>query len=440
MANITRRNVINAGMTLATAGALTGPGLLEWAKVWAQTAPWKPERNARLAMLRWKYFVETEGKAFTDMLDAFTKATGVSVTVTQEPAEEIQPKAAVAANTGAGPDLIWTLNVTPHLFPQKCLDVTDVAEYLGKKYGGWLPSAVAYAKGNGNKWIDIPVCFTGNAVNYRISSLKQAGFSSFPTTTDGFLEYARATRRNNMPGGQALGHAAGDATSWVHWCLWAHGGNAVDKNDRIVLNSPETVKALEYAKQLYDTMIPGVLSWTDVSNNKAFLAGQIYWTINAVSIYVAASSNPTLKAIAEDMDLAPWPIGPIGKPTEFGLPYPLLAMNYTKHPQACKALMAFMMEADQFNKWLEAAQGYASHSLNFYENNRVWTEEPKRAAFRDIAKGTLTIAGLGSVGEKAASAIADYILVDMFANYCSGREDAAGAIMLAERQYRRIYR
>jgi multiple sugar transport system substrate-binding protein len=28
-------------------------------------------------------------------------------------------------------------------------------------------------------------------------------------------------------------------------------------------------------------------------------------------------------------------------------------MAYTKYPQACKALMAFMMEADQFNKWLE---------------------------------------------------------------------------------------
>jgi multiple sugar transport system substrate-binding protein len=120
--------------------------------------------------------------------------------------------------------------------------------------------------------------------------------------------------------------------------------------------------------------------------------------------------------------------------------YPLLAMNYTKYPQACKALMAFMMEASQFNKWLEAGQGYASHCLNFYDSNRVWIEDPKRAAFRDAAKRTLTIAGLGTVGEKAAGAIADYILVDMFANYCTGREDAAGAIKTAERQYQRIYR
>jgi multiple sugar transport system substrate-binding protein len=130
------------------------------------------------------------------MLDAFTKATGVGVTVTQEQGEEIQPKASVAADTGAGPDLIWSVAATPHLFPQKCLDVTDVAEYLGKKYGGWIPSAVAYGKGNGSKWIDIPVCYSAYAVNYRISSLKQAGFSSFPTTTDGFLEYASVARQS----------------------------------------------------------------------------------------------------------------------------------------------------------------------------------------------------------------------------------------------------
>ena len=48
--------------------------------------------------------------------------------------------------------------------------------------------------------------------------------------------------------------------------------------------------------------------------------------------------------------------------------------------------------------------------------------------------------GLGSVGEKAASAIADFVLVDMFASYCTGREDAKGAMRTAERQLRRIYR
>ena len=48
--------------------------------------------------------------------------------------------------------------------------------------------------------------------------------------------------------------------------------------------------------------------------------------------------------------------------------------------------------------------------------------------------------GLGSVGEKAATAISDFVVVDMFANYCTGREDVKGSIAIAERQLKRIYR
>jgi ABC-type glycerol-3-phosphate transport system substrate-binding protein len=140
--------------------------------------------GAQLSMLRWKYFVQSEDDALVALMDAFTKATGVKVTISRESVDDIQPKASVAANTGTGPDLIWGLFSLPHLFPQKCVDVTDVADYLGKKYGGWVPSAESYGKGTGTKWIDVPVCYNGVVMNYRISSLKQAGFSKFPATTD----------------------------------------------------------------------------------------------------------------------------------------------------------------------------------------------------------------------------------------------------------------
>jgi multiple sugar transport system substrate-binding protein len=439
MTMFTRRTLVKGGTALAAAGALAGPALLDWAKAWAQAAPWKPEKDAKLSMLRWKYFVQSEDDAFVKLIDAFTQATGVKVDIARESYEDVQPKASVAANTGAGPDLFWGLYSLPHLFPQKCLDVTDVADYLGKKYGGWVPSAVSYGRSS-NKWIAIPICFNGNMINYRIQAMQKAGFSKFPATTAEFLEYAKATKKNNTPGGFALGHASGDGNAWVHWCLWAHGGNVVDKDDKVILNSPETAKALEYAKQLYDNMIPGTASWNDASNNKAFLGGEINWTDNGISIYVAAQKDPKLKPIADDMDHAGWPVGPIGKPTEFHLMYPLLAMTYTKSPQACKALMAFMLEANNFNPWLEAAQGYLTHCLNAYDANPVWTSDPKRTIFRDAGKRTLTAGGLGSVGEKAATAIADFLVLDMFANYCTGREDVKGAIAVAERQAKRIYR
>ena len=44
--------------------------------------------------------------------------------------------------------------------------------------------------------------------------------------------------KNGTPGGMALGHASGDANGWLHWALWAHGGNLIDKDNKVVINSP----------------------------------------------------------------------------------------------------------------------------------------------------------------------------------------------------------
>jgi multiple sugar transport system substrate-binding protein len=418
-------------------GLLAGSSLPEWAKAWAQNAPWKPEKGAQLTLLRWKRFIQAEEDAFMAIVAAFTKATGVKVTIVNESLDDVQPKASVAANTGSGPDMFWGLYSLPHLFPNKCADVTDVADYLSKKYGGWVPSAVAYGK-SGGKWIDIPVAYNGNVLNYRKSSMEKAGFKEFPKTTDEFLAFAKAMKGQNTPGGLALGHASGDGNAWVHWCLWAHGGNLVDAKDKVVLNSPETVKALEYAKGLYENFIPGTASWNDSSNNKAFLAGEIHWTANGVSIYAAAKTQKL--EMEKDIEHALWPIGPAGKPTEFHIAYPLLIMRYTKFPQASKAFIAFLMEADQLNAWVEKSVGYLTPGLRAYEKNPIWTADPKLTVCRDIAMRTLTAGGLGSVGEKAAAALADFIVLDMFANFCTGREDAKGSIAIAERQAKRLYR
>jgi multiple sugar transport system substrate-binding protein len=142
----TRRDALKAGAALAGAGALEAANLAAFAAAWAQNAQWKAEKGAKLQLLRWKRFVQAEEDGFMALVAAFTKATGVPVTVLNESLDDVQPKASVAANTGQGPDIFWGLYSLPHLFPAKCMDVTDVAEYLGKKYGGWVPSAVTYGK------------------------------------------------------------------------------------------------------------------------------------------------------------------------------------------------------------------------------------------------------------------------------------------------------
>jgi multiple sugar transport system substrate-binding protein len=437
MTNLTRRSLFRGAAGLGGAAMLTTSGLTEWARAWAQESPFKPEKDAKLNLLRWKRFVEAEDAQFLKLVAAFEQATGSKITITNESYDDIQPKASVVANTGQGLDMVWGLYSLPHLFPQKCLDVTDLADYLGKAHGGWFPSARKYGM-SGDKWIAIPIAVNGVQMNYRISSMEKAGFKEFPKDTAGFLELCKGMKKNNTPAGMAFGHASGDANTWLYWLLWTFGGNVVDANNKVIINSPETAKALEYGKQLYETFIPGTASWNDSSNNKAFLAGDLHCTNNGISIYVTAKKeNPDL---AKDTNHAAFPIGPIGKPTELHLAFPILTFNFTKYPNACKAFIAFMLEAKNFNPWIEAAQGYLSHFLGEYDANPVWTADPKTTPFRDVGKRTLTPGGLGTLGEQAASAIADFIVVDMFANHATGRLNVKDAMAGAERQAKRIYR
>ena len=100
-----------------------------------------------------------------------------------------------------------------------------------------------------------------------------------------------------------------------------------------------------------------------------------------------------------------------------------------------------MLEKENYDKWLTGARGYLTHTLNAYDNSPVWTADPKNQVFSQASKRALPASGIGTPGEKAATAIADFIVVDMFANYCTGREGLpSGAIAIAERQLKRIYR
>lgn len=437
----TRRRILQGSAIAVASPALN---MLAFAKAWAQDNPFKPEEGASLQLTRWKRFVQSEDDAFREIVKSFTAATGCEVSVIEEGLDDIQPKAAVAANTGQGSDLFWGIYSFPHLFPTKALDLTDAADYLDKKYGGWVDTARAYGMA-GDQWICMPVGIVANYINFRRSSIEKAGFKEVPQDLPGFLELMKALKSQDTPGGFAMGHASGDGNAWTHWLLWAHGGKLVDENDQVALDSPETRAALEYCKALYETFAPGTISWNDSFNNKAFLSGQIHLTNNGISIYAAAQRNAAegdAKAgeVAEDMDHAHYPVGPVGTPTEFQAVFPIMGMNYTKYPNAVKAFLTYWMEADQYNHWVREAKGYITHTLKAFDDNPVWEEDPKRSVFRDAGNRTLPFGYPGSIGEKAAAAVADFIVVDMFANYVSGRVEIDDAIKQASRQAARIYR
>ena len=438
MSDLNRRKFLenSAGVAaVATAGSMLS------LPSYSQTLSFKPEKDAKLRVLRWSRFVQGDIDAYMVNVKKFTEKTGIQVRIDNEGWEDVRPKAAVAANTGAGPDIILSTNDDANLYPDKLLDVSDLAEYLGKKYGGWYQACEAYLRPDGKKWIGIALGAAGSYMVYRTSYLKAAGFDSFPKDTAGFLAMCKALHAKGTPPGMALGNATGDGL-WANWLIWSHGGQLVDKNNKVIIDSPETVKALDYAKELYQTFIPGTLSWLDPNNNKAFLDSQISVTNNGISIYYAAknATDPKVKELAADINHASFPIGPVGVATESHLFFNQMIMKYTKYPNAAKEFLRFMMEKEQFDPWLTGAGGYIAQPLRAYESTAIWTSDPKNTPYRDGVKNMRPAGYAGKLGYASAGASADFIVCNMVAEAASGSKTPKEAAERAQKRAERYYK
>jgi len=440
MSNFSRRDFLKTSAGAAAAGTLGLGGATIATGAYAE-GKWVPEKGAKLRVLRWKRFVQGDEDVWAANTKKFTEKTGVEVRVDAEGWEDVRPKAAVAANVGNGPDIIISTNEDAHLYPEKLVDVSDVCNYLGGKYGGWYPVGKEYCTDKG-KWVAVPMGVAGACLVHRVSQMKAAGFDTFPKDNAGFLKMCQALKAKGTPVGFALGNATGDANTWCHWLVWSHGGKMVDKQGNVVINSPETIAALEYGKQLYETFVPGTLSWLDPNNNKAFLDGQISVTNNGISIYYAAknSADPKIKEMADDIAHANFPIGPVGRPTELHLFFPQMIFKYSKFPNAAKAYLAFMMEKEQYEPWQSASIGYVTQPLIGYEQNAVWKSDPKGVPYKDLMKNMLPGGYDGPMGYASAATLADFILVNMVAEAASGsktpKEAAERAAQRAQRYYK----
>ncbi|MFC7690860.1 extracellular solute-binding protein [Paeniroseomonas aquatica] len=367
------------------------------------------ERGARLRVLRPAKYIDPDEAIFNANTRRFTEATGIEVRVDYVNWPDMPVQVAVAANTGQGPDVIIGFGADAHIYADKLLELTDLADYLGAKYGGWYDLAKVYGrKWQGTAWMGLPMGGTTGPVVYRASWVKEAGFDRIPNDLNEFLRLCQGLKRIGHPCGFALSHAPGDAPGYANWLLWSHGGSLVDEEGKIALDQPSTLRALEYSRAMQETMIAGTMGWSGVSNNRAFIGGEVGLTQNGVSVYYAlkTAQDAAQNAIAADTDHAEMPYGLATKAPETALTLTGMVPRYTRAPNAAKEYLRFMMEADQYDPWLTGCLGYWSQPLKAYGESAVWSSDPKLAVYRS-AMDTPFYEGYRGPITPAAGAVAE---------------------------------
>ena len=391
---------------------------------------------AKVNVLTWSNTLRAMDDVLREQAKEYTKEKGVEVSFEFINQTDLPAKTAAAVESGAGPDIITLWSDGPHLHAKALVDVDDVTASLGKELKGWtnIGKDIAIV---GKNWKAVPWGIIPIALTYREDWLKEVGYSTFPDTWDELLAASKKLKDKGHPVGFSLGRAIGDGNQFHYPLLWAFGGAEAKKDGKTVaINSPETAKAVDYRRKLYQAgETEDVFAWDDAANNRAFLAGAVSVTVNAASIYWAAKKDaPQLREVTNHSFFPKGPAGRFGYSTAISLGI----FKFSKAQKEAKAFIKWLLEPKQYSAWMGIGEGMMAGLLNFYEDDPVWKKDPKLEVIRQIPKYVRMPGYPAPPSRPAAEAMIKFVIVNMFARAAKGTATAE-TIKIAEQELKEIY-
>jgi multiple sugar transport system substrate-binding protein len=392
-------------------------------------------QGTRLHLLQWSHFIPAADTLFEAQAREFGKQAGIEVKIERINQNDLQARATASIQSGAGPDIIILANNHAHLYETSLVDVSDVADEIGGKQGGWYD----YAKVNclaGGRWIGVPQFIVSWAITYREDWFKEAGFE-YPKTWDDFRKVGRALKAKGKPFGQAFGHSINDPNNWCYPLVWMWGGMEVREDGRgVVLNSKNTLDAVKFNNVLWKEVFDeGGLAWDDSNNNRAFLSSEISLTGNAPSIYVAARQK--FPDVYKGTNHGHYPPGPAGR--FYWLPaWNSVVMRYSKNQKAAKDFIRFYMDRARFEPYFETMDTFGIPGTKAFGDHALWKKDPKTAVFPETLAAARQVGYAGPPGRKATEVLSKYIIVDMFAKAIQGMKPE-DAVSWAAGELKKVY-
>lgn len=397
-------------------------------------------KGARLAILQGTYFIAPAQDLYKRQAQDWAQAAGATVATDFLNWPDLQPKIAAAVQAG-GVDIVELWPSWNWLYRDNLVDLTDLAEEIGRRGGGYQAYVLNSARVQG-RYLGIPSGQSNASMAYRISHFKEAGVANaddgrkLDMTWEQYFAVAKALKPRGKPFGQALGHSTGDPPGFCYPYMWSFGAMETDKDQKAVLfNRPEFVDAMKRFVQAWkDGYDETGTSWDDSNNNRAYLSGQISSTFNGSSIYFAAKKDKP--EMAQDTHHMLIPKGPAGRFYLLGT-RTFAVLKNSRNVEAAKEFLRWWF-TEKYDEWWRLQEGYHLPHVVKYDMDPMWEKDVKMAPFKDQPKYGRDLGYAGPSNEKASLAWSKYIVVDTFARAVQSG-DAAGAIRWGADQLQRIY-
>ena len=293
-----RRAAVSRRAFVAGAGAA---GVAAWAR--------RAAAQPKATITYWNGLTGADGKVMDELIDQFTRDTGIRIEQQRLPWADLYAKLQVAVPAGEGPDLalIHTVEV-PHFANDGVLEVIDEATATAKGFRGedYLPAMWQGGTFQGKRY-SLPLDVPQHILYLNVKVMKEAGLVGadgrprVPASRDELVTMAKRIATKADTFGFAIGTVGPGRYTWgFHNLLWQNGANVYAADlKKSGLGEPAAIEVAEFwsAIQNQHKIAPP----SNANCRDAFIAGKL-------GLWIAGSWNFTgLREAKVDFVAAPVP-------------------------------------------------------------------------------------------------------------------------------------
>jgi multiple sugar transport system substrate-binding protein len=395
-----------------------------------------------LSILQWVHFVP-DYDAWLDKTWAVNwgEAHDTQVKIDHINNTELPARAAAEVAAQNGHDLFMFLNPRADLEDQ-VVDHGDIVQEVQKKVGKISQLArLSTYNPRTKKWHGFSDNYVPDPVVWRHDLWNDVGES--PATWDHVLKAAPKLKQRGTPIGIGMNGEL-DSDMALIALLQCFGAFIQNKDQKVTINSKQTVEALKYMRTLYKTgMTNEVFGWNPASNNQYLYSGKGSMILNAIS----ATRTPEDLNLPFSNDLWIWPI-PKGPGGRLGLEHVMgvyVIWKFAKNKTGAKRYLADM--AINYQQHFTASKFYNFPSFpgavkNVQRQLAQDKHKPlgKYTILGKIAQKYTANVGYPGYSNAAVSEIFNTFLIpQMFAEVAQDKMSAEDAAKSAGRQFNGIY-
>lgn len=401
--------------------------------------------SGSLSILLWSHFVPQHDEWFDSFAKQWGQEVGVDVTVDHINVADIPARISSEISAGSGHDIMQNIAPIPQFEPS-VVDLTDLTEEAARQYGEQVELCrISSFNPTTQKFFAYSHGWAPDPGDYRKSLWEAVGLPNGPSTWDELLEGGAEIMANQ---GVQMGLGMSqeiDSNMAGRGLLWSFGAAIQDAQENVIINSPETVEAVEFMARLFEqSMTQEVFAWNAASNNELLIAGQASYILNSISAYrTAQQANPE---VADDIFFVKALEGPAEGVVAQHVMYNWIVPEFSPNVDAAKEFLLNYTHNQARATWESQLYDFPAFpervpQLSEWLSNDPFGSNPpdKLSVLQDAESWSRNVGHQGPASTAIGEVFATFIIPNMFAAVARGDRSAQEAVEEAEAQIEPIF-